>query len=54
VPYQSKSQVRMMFAKAAAGEVKKGTAERWAHETPDMKHLPDKVPAIRKHKVNRR
>lgn len=31
-----------MFAAEARGELPKGTAERWAHHTPDMKHLPEK------------
>lgn len=42
MPFKSKSQQRMMFAKEAAGEVAKGTAHRWAHETKDMKRLPEK------------
>jgi len=42
MPFKSKSQQRMMFAKEAAGEVAKGTARRWAHETKDMKRLPEK------------
>ena len=31
-----------MFAAESRGEVPKGTARRWAHETPNIKRLPDK------------
>lgn len=41
-PYASKSQQRFMFAAEARGDAPKGTAQRWAHETPDIKHLPEK------------
>jgi hypothetical protein len=42
MPFKSKSQQRLFFAKEAKGELPKGTAERWAHETPNMKKLPEK------------
>lgn len=42
-PFASKSQQRWMFAAEARGEVPKGMAEKWAHHTPDIKHLPEKV-----------
>lgn len=51
MPFKSKAQQRMMFAKEARGEVKKGTAKRWAHETKDMKHLPERK---KKRKSSRR
>ena len=41
-PFASKSQQKWMFAAEARGEVPKGMAERWAHETPDTKSLPEK------------
>lgn len=41
MPYKSKAQMRMMFAKEKAGEVPQGTAQRWADETPDIKNLPE-------------
>lgn len=41
-PYASKSQQRFMFAAEARGDVPKGTAKRWAHETPDIKSLSEK------------
>jgi hypothetical protein len=50
VPFKSKKQQAFLFAAEARGEVKKGTAERWSHETPDIKHLPEKV---KKHKARR-
>jgi len=31
-----------MFAKQARHELKPGTAKKWAHETKDMKHLPER------------
>lgn len=43
MPYKSKSQVRAFFAKENSGELPKGTSERWAHHTPDIKALPEKV-----------
>jgi hypothetical protein len=42
MPFQSKAQQRFMFAAEKRGKVKKGTARRWAHETKDMKHLPER------------
>ena len=42
MPFQSKAQQRYMFAAEKRGELKKGTARRWAHETKDMKHLPNR------------
>lgn len=43
MPFQSKKQQRWMFAAEDRGELPKGTARRWAHETPNMKKLPEKV-----------
>lgn len=43
MPYKSKSQMRAFFAKEERGELPKGTAERWAHHTKDIKALPEKV-----------
>lgn len=40
--YASKAQHRWMEAAESRGEVKPGTAHRWAHETKDMKRLPEK------------
>lgn len=37
MPFQSKAQQRWMFAKHPE------MAERWAHETPDIKALPEHV-----------
>ena len=37
MPFESKSQQRFMFAKHP------GIAKRWAHETPSIKKLPEKV-----------
>lgn len=43
MPFLSRSQSRLFFAKERAGELPKGTALRWAHETDDIKKLPNKV-----------
>ena len=42
MPYKSRSQMRKFYALEARGEMKKGTAKRWAHETPDISELPEK------------
>lgn len=42
MPIKSKSQMRLLFAKESRGEIAKGTAEKWAHETKDIKHLPER------------
>lgn len=41
MPYESKSQHRLFRAKEAEGELPKGTASKWAHETKDIKRLPE-------------
>ena len=43
MPFKSRSQMRMMFAKESRGEVKRGTARKWAHETPNRRCLPERV-----------
>ncbi len=43
MPFKSKAQQKKMFALEAEGKIKKGTAERWAKETPNIKALPQKV-----------
>lgn len=43
MPFKSKAQQRYMFAAEARHELPKGTAERWAHHTPDIKSLPQHV-----------
>jgi hypothetical protein len=35
--------MRAFFAMEKRGELPKGTAERWARETPNIKNLPEKV-----------
>ena len=35
--------MRWMFAAEKRGEVKKEMAKRWAHHTPNIKKLPEKV-----------
>jgi len=43
MPFRSKAQQRFMFAAEARGEVPKGTAKRWAKETPNIKNLPERA-----------
>ena len=42
MPFKSKAQQKWMFAAEARGEVPKGTARRWAKETPSIKSLPER------------
>ena len=41
--FKSRAQQKWMFAAEARGEVKKGTAERWAKHTSSIKSLPARV-----------
>jgi hypothetical protein len=43
MPFRSKAQQRLFFAKEASGDLPAGTAERWARETPSIKALPEHV-----------
>ena len=43
MPFKSKAQQRLFFAKERRGELPKGTALEWAHHTPDIKALPEHV-----------
>jgi len=43
MPFKSKRQQRFMFAAEDRGDMPKGTARRWAHETPNLKKLPEKA-----------
>ena len=43
MPYKSKAQMRLFFAKEKAGELPEGTAKQWADETPNIKKLPEHV-----------
>lgn len=61
MPFKSKAQQRLFFAKEKRGELPKGTAELWTKHTPDIKSLPEHVKKKaaksvpkRKVKVNRR
>jgi len=49
MPFKSRAQQRYMFAAEERGEIKKGTAEKWAKETPNIKKLPARVGKIKKH-----
>jgi len=41
MPFKSKAQQRFMFAAQARGDIKPGTAERFAKATPSIKKLPE-------------
>lgn len=45
MPFKSKAQMKKFFAMEKRGEMKKGTAERWAKETPNIKKLPKRIKA---------
>lgn len=40
MPFESKAQMRKFFAMEKRGEIPKGTAKKWTHETPSIKKLP--------------
>lgn len=40
MPFESKAQMRAAFGGYLGGEMKK-KAEQWAHETPNIKSLPE-------------
>lgn len=42
-PAKSKAQLRELFYLESKGKLKKGTAKKWAHETPNLKRLPEYV-----------
>jgi hypothetical protein len=50
MPLKSKAQQKWMFAAEARGELKKGTAARWAKHTPNIKRLPKRVKKTKKKK----
>jgi len=43
MPFKSKAQMRAFFAKEKEGELPKGTAKKWANETPNISKLPEHV-----------
>lgn len=43
MPAKSKAQLRFLFAAEARGELPKGTAREWAHATPNIKKLPERL-----------
>ena len=43
MPFKSKAQMGLFFAKEKRGELPKGKAEQWAHETPNIKKLPQYI-----------
>lgn len=43
MPFKSKAQMRKFYSMERDGELPKGTAQRWADETPNIKSLPERV-----------
>ena len=43
MPFKSKAQMRLFYAKENSGELPKGTAKRWEGETKNIKSLPEHV-----------
>ncbi len=54
MPYKSQAQMRKFFAMEKRGELKKGTAERWAKHTPNIKKLPKRVKKSKNHKTKKK
>jgi hypothetical protein len=45
LPFRSKAQLRAFAAKERAGELPKGTFQKWKEHTRNIKDLPEKVAA---------
>lgn len=43
MPFKSKAQERLFWAKVGKGEISKEKAEEWEAETPNRAKLPEKV-----------
>lgn len=43
MPFKSKAQMRLFYAKAARGEMDPETVKQWQDETPNPKKLPEKL-----------
>jgi hypothetical protein len=43
VPFKSKSQMKLFYAKARSGEISPSVVKEWQNATPDAKSLPDKL-----------
>ncbi len=43
MPFKSRKQQRFMFAAEKRGDLPRGTAERWARDTPNIKRLPERA-----------
>ena len=53
IPYRSQSQRRLFFWKEAHHQLKPGTALEWAHATPSIKSLPERVKSKKPRKAKR-
>ena len=43
MPFKSKAQMRKLFSLEHQGKLKSGTAEEFAHSTPNISKLPEHV-----------
>ena len=43
MPFKSRAQQRWAFAAQKRNEIPRGMARRWAHETPNIRRLPERV-----------
>jgi hypothetical protein len=50
MPFKSKAQMRKFGAMMNSGEISKAEFDKWAHATPDIKDLPQRVKADRQSK----
>ncbi len=54
MPFKSRAQQKFMFAAESRGDMPKGTAEEWAHATPNIKKLPEHVKKPSHHESHHR
>lgn len=43
MPFKSKAQMRLFYAKEKKGEISKSTVDKWQKETPNPKKLPERL-----------
>jgi hypothetical protein len=54
MPFKSKAQQKLFYAKEARGELPKGTAEKWSEHMPNIKKLPEHVKKKKTKKTSNR
>ena len=54
MPFKSKSQVRKFGAMVKRGEMTQAEFNKWLHETPSVKKLPERLKSAKKAPANKR